>query len=283
MAKRFVCKACGKRCSRDVMHTCDQTCSYCMASPPCVHAGVRIPCADYNRHFQSQTCFANHKMKQGNKKCVRERNRVCRSCDEFINPSRKHECGKQFCETCKAIKERGHFCYMQPLKNVLPSSDRVLYVFYDFQTTQNTRHSDTPKLQVPNLVCIQHFCSRCDISDEVDQDCTQSGKRKHVFWEDPVDVLTYLCESRPWCSQIIVIAHNAKAFYLHFILNTAILLKLHPELIMSSQKILCMTILHLKFIDSICFMPFPVRKYPAPSVSQPRNPGIRITLMVWKT
>jgi hypothetical protein len=34
MAKRFVCKACGKVCERDIVHTCDQTCSDCMASPP---------------------------------------------------------------------------------------------------------------------------------------------------------------------------------------------------------------------------------------------------------
>ncbi len=25
MAKKYVCKACGKRCGRDVTHTCDQT------------------------------------------------------------------------------------------------------------------------------------------------------------------------------------------------------------------------------------------------------------------
>jgi hypothetical protein len=51
MAKRYVCKACAKVCSRDTTHTCDQTCSECMASPPCVWAGVRIPCADCNRLF----------------------------------------------------------------------------------------------------------------------------------------------------------------------------------------------------------------------------------------
>jgi hypothetical protein len=51
MAKRFVCKAYGKGCSSDIMHTCDQTFSECMASPPCVQAGVRIPCADCYRHF----------------------------------------------------------------------------------------------------------------------------------------------------------------------------------------------------------------------------------------
>jgi hypothetical protein len=116
-------------------------------------------------------------------------------------------------------------------------------------------------LYVPNLVCIQQFCSRCDSSDEIDQDCTQCEKRKHSFWEDPVgDMLNYLCESRPWCNKKIAIAHNAKAFDLHFILNRAILLKWRPERIMSGQKVLCMIMEHLKFIDSICFLPHPLRK-----------------------
>jgi hypothetical protein len=139
MAKRFVCKGCGKGCRRDIMHTCYQICSDCMESPPCVQSGVRIPCVDCNRHFRSQACFANHNFKKGNKKSVCERKRFCRSCDEFIVPGKKHECDKHYCETCKANKERGYFCYVQPLKNVLPSSDRELYVFYDFETTQTTR------------------------------------------------------------------------------------------------------------------------------------------------
>ena len=43
----------------------------------------------------------------------------------------------------------------------------------------------------------------------------------------------YLCESRPSVEKVIVIAHNAKAFELHFILNRAILLKLQVEMIMN--------------------------------------------------
>jgi hypothetical protein len=79
--------------------------------------------------------------------------------------------------------------------------------------------------------------------------------------EDPVsDILNYLRESHHWCNQIIAIAHNAKAFKLHFILNRAILLKWQPELIMNGQKIMRMTMEHMKFIDSICFLPFPLRK-----------------------
>ena len=116
---------------------------------------------------------------------------------------------------------------MQPLKNVLPHSDKVLYVFYDFETTQNTQYSDTATVHVPNLVCIQQFCSRC----------VQCGKRKHSFWEVPVgDMLAYVCEPRHWVKQIIVIERSAKALDLHFILNRAILLKWRPELIMNGKK-----------------------------------------------
>jgi hypothetical protein len=100
MAKRCVCRACGKSRSRDIMHTCDQTCSDCMASTPCVQAGVRIPCTDCIRHYRSQSCFPNHKLKQGNKKSVCERKSFSPSCNEFIEPSRKQECGKPYCGTC---------------------------------------------------------------------------------------------------------------------------------------------------------------------------------------
>ena len=151
MAKRYVCTACGTGCRRDVTHTCDQTCSSCMASPPCVATGVRIPCADCARHFRSQICFANHKRRIGNRRAVCERKRECVTCGELIVSDKPHECGKRYCDVCTANREAGHLCYMQPLKNVLPSSDGVLYVFFDFETTQNTRYSETTKEHVPNL------------------------------------------------------------------------------------------------------------------------------------
>jgi hypothetical protein len=32
-----------------------------------------------------------------------------------------------------------------------------MYIFYDFETTQNKTYSDTAKEHVPNLVCVQQF------------------------------------------------------------------------------------------------------------------------------
>jgi hypothetical protein len=48
----------------------------------------------------------------------------------------------------------GHFFYMQPLKKEVPPDDRVLYVYYDFENTQNMQYmnSDKAKVHVPNLV-----------------------------------------------------------------------------------------------------------------------------------
>jgi hypothetical protein len=43
---------------------------------------------------------------------------------------------------------------MTPLTPERPSSDKVLYVFCDFETTQDTRFSNTATVHVPNLVCV---------------------------------------------------------------------------------------------------------------------------------
>ena len=232
-----------------------------MASPPCVTTGVRIPFADCDRHFCSQTCFANDKRRSADKKAVCERKRNSVTCGELVVSGRPHECGKHHCVVCNANRDVGHLCYMQPLKNVLPAGEGVLYVFYDFETTQNTRYSETAKEHVPNMVCIQQFCSRCEDVDDCERGCERCGICKHAFWDNRVgDLLTYLCEPRPWVKQIIAIVHNAKAFDLHFILSRAVLLKWRPGLVMSGQKIILMKMEHIKFINSISFLPFPLRK-----------------------
>jgi len=56
---------------------------------------------------------------------------------------------------------------MIPLKDVLPdASDKVLYVFYDSETTQNRKNSDKATLHVPDLTCFQQFCSQCEDAED---------------------------------------------------------------------------------------------------------------------
>jgi len=80
VARRYVCKECNKSCRRDVTHDCEQTCSACMAGPPCAFESVRIPCLECNRHFRRHTCLANHKQSSKQKVYVRERKKCCATC-----------------------------------------------------------------------------------------------------------------------------------------------------------------------------------------------------------
>ena len=79
----------------------------------------------------------------------------------------RHECNKLFCANCKQNRDAGHLCYMRLLKDVLPdASYKILYVFYDLETTKNKKYSDKATLHVPDLVCLQQFCSQCeDVED----------------------------------------------------------------------------------------------------------------------
>jgi hypothetical protein len=132
----------------------------------------------------------------------------------------------------------------------------VLYVFYDFYTAQDAKCSYRTNEHVPKLVCLQ-FLSKCKNISVIEQVCVQCGKRIHAFWDDPVgDMLIYLCQSRPWVEKMVVIAHNPKAFDLHFILNRDIRLKWLVELIMNGLNIMCMRVEHLVFLDRVSFLPF---------------------------
>jgi hypothetical protein len=92
-------------------------------------------------------CFAN-KQRTSNKKSISERKRCCETCG-VLKKNNKYEC----IVTRVSNREVGDLCYMIPLNDVLPGNAvKVLYVFYDFETTQNKRYSDTAKFHVPNLV-----------------------------------------------------------------------------------------------------------------------------------
>jgi len=169
---------------------------------------------------------------------VCEQKKKCVACGSLLTNKNKHECNKLYCAICKQNLEIVHLCYMATLKNELPRSDNVLFVFYDFKTTQDTKVSDSATLHVHNLVCLPQFCSQCEMSADIDEDCERCGKMKHSFWDDPIgNLISYLCEPRLQVSKVVAIVHNAKAFDSHFILNRAIQMKLKHELILNGLKI----------------------------------------------
>ena len=142
MARRYVCKACNKGYRRDVTHICDQTCSDYMMRPLCTFEYIRIPCEKCNRHIRSKKFFHYHKRHAPTERAAYESKRCCGTGGLLVTRE-NHECNKRFCQNFNQNKEADHLFFMRPLKNWLPAGFRVLYVFYDFETTQNTRNSDT--------------------------------------------------------------------------------------------------------------------------------------------
>ena len=98
---------------------------------------------------------------------------------------------------------------------------------------------------------------------DIDEDCERCGRRQHALWDVPIgDLLSYLWEPRPWVNKVVAIAHNAKAFDSQFILNRNIQMKWKPELILNGLKIVSMKIEHRLFINSVSYLPMPLRKFP---------------------
>ena len=145
-----------------------------MACPTCAFSNVRIHCLECNWHFRSHMCFTNHKQITKQKRSVCERKRFCETCGWVVTRGNH----LRFCDNCKENNEVSHLCYMRTLKDALPSaSDKILYFFYDFETTQNTEYTAEAKLHVPNLVCVHQFCSRCEDME----DSLRCDKRIHSF------------------------------------------------------------------------------------------------------
>ena len=103
----------------------------------------------------------------------------CRECG--VMEGRDNECNKQFCLQCLKNRDSGHKCYMSPLSDKAPLNDEVLYMFYDFETTQDTNCGDNSYEHVPNLVCVQQFCAVCEDDSDMDVDCWRCGKRKQFL------------------------------------------------------------------------------------------------------
>jgi len=162
MPKKYVCKVCNTFWKSEITPVCDQTCSDCLTSPPCAFSEFRYPCDECKRHFRIRTCFAKYKQCTAKRKSVCENKRCCATCGILVT-HKYHEYNKRFCAISNQNRDIGHLCYMRHLKDVVPSSgDKVLYVFYDFETTENKIVSDKDTLNVPELVWVHKFCLHCE-------------------------------------------------------------------------------------------------------------------------
>ena len=187
------------------IHTNVTVCSLCTATPPCTKDQPKY-CCTCNRWFLSEKCLQNHLILKVKGKLVCQWRQVCRNCSYLVKSDSKHECFKKFCTFFKK-QPSGHLCYVAPLK---PSylSNKYLYVFFDMECTQDLEKCDGSFKHVPNLICAQQMCSKCEVVDDVNVDCEQCGKRIHTFWQDPVGkCIDYLRLSGTFADKICHFTH----------------------------------------------------------------------------
>jgi hypothetical protein len=137
MAKRYVCPECNKCCERDAQHRCDASCDACSAIRHCIPDNARVPFDECKRHLRNTTYFENHKRFKISGKAVCEAKKRCR--ERAVIEGKNQKCNKRYCSQCLKKRELGHQYYMSPLSDKTPRRDRVLYVFFDFETAQDTR------------------------------------------------------------------------------------------------------------------------------------------------
>lgn len=118
---------------RGAQHRCDASCEACSAIPPCIQGNARITCEECNRHFRNAACFDNHKRLKISGKTVCEAKKRCRQCGAVEGENQTVSV-----QTVSRTRSLG-MCYMSLLSDRDPRSDRVRFLFYDFETTQNTK------------------------------------------------------------------------------------------------------------------------------------------------
>jgi len=121
LTRQYVCRGCNKVCRLGLTHKCEETCSDCKSSPPCMYTEDRVPCESCNRNFRSRSGFEKHKTNKLEGKTVCEKVRNCPACNMFVTRN-NHECFKRFCANCNKNMEINHLCYMQPLKCPAPKT-----------------------------------------------------------------------------------------------------------------------------------------------------------------
>ena len=107
---------------------------------------------------------------------------------------------------------------------------------------------------MPNLCVTHQVYTGCIDIDDIKINCAICDVREFVFTRDPVKELLGLCirESTDF-TEIICIAHNAKAFDAQFILKELAQNPLYkpPSVILNGQNVTLLKYGRTKFIDSI--------------------------------
>lgn len=274
----YFCRSCLKGYTSIGSHICEGICKFCFGDKQCEIDNKLVDCQECKRGFANQSCFDRHK----NITKICPRIWKCQNCLKTLK-TKFHNCGRFKCKICRAIVPlTGHLCYITPNdKKKIKEQDKEpkVFIFYDFESQQIpqklNQYIHKPNLCVVNVVCDN--CWNTDIRDRTENWCSLCGNKEYVFkGNNTVKDFTkfifetysnFIKDKKEYLQlkdniSVYVIAHNSRAYDCQFILKYCVNNRFIPNVIKKGTKILQMKIGSFKFIDSLSFLPMPLRKFP---------------------
>ncbi|KAF4514037.1 UNVERIFIED_CONTAM: hypothetical protein B566_EDAN018733 [Ephemera danica] len=269
----FYCRPCRKTYTARGNHKCSKPCKACYLFPPCPPTARYMECDKCNRLFNGINCFRNHTQKKANNLTVCQLYRYCKSCKKTFDTrhttSGGHRCFEIYCRACKCFRDRNHHCYMSVAKPFdSKKCEGVLYIFFDIETDQSAPipEKEDTYIHKPILLVSQQNCVHCCNVQEDVYLCNNCGIREQIFLGETcvVEFMKYVLLPRTSFKKVILCAHNLRAFDGMFLLqHMSKDLKMSPNVILNGSKILTMSFDDKKFVDSLNFIPMPLRKIPS--------------------
>tara|TARA_R110000803_G_scaffold70074_1_gene132774 strand:- start:813 stop:4511 length:3699 start_codon:yes stop_codon:yes gene_type:complete len=246
-SKDNFCHKCKKCFKVKDKHKCLFKCNMCcQADCPVLQIKgekkFNLECGDCCRFFCNQECFDNHTNilnNQGESMC--DRIWKCQDCKKVLcretYPPHLHKCGDFLCRNCNQIVPKNHKCYMMPKKLKSPNDE---IIFFDFESDISGEHHEVMfsiSMYYKNATPIEHH--------DIEEWCLWAFREEHKGHT--------------------IIAHNGKGYDYQFVLkwlydNT----DYEIDTIYGGQKIMSIKIkgLRIRFIDSLCFIPLPLKLFP---------------------
>ncbi len=260
--RSFYCLKCRVGYDKRYRHSCANSCSLCRrAGNPCVlEAWIRCP--HCNRTFPNGECFANHGRKEGpTARSVCETYSPCNACGKLLDLRRvnTHACGESFCKYCKKSMPVNHQCYMQPIRGKNKTARG--YIFFDFETLSQA--GDNAFGMVPNQCNVFRGCGDCLQYASATYRCTICGDNRGNYAFYGPDCAKQFGDFlfAPEHKGFVAVAHNGQGFDNQFLANYVFDQGIIPEMITNGLKIMCLEAVGVKVVDSLNYIPLPLRQF----------------------
>jgi DNA polymerase type B, organellar and viral len=267
--KGFMCKICFKFSKSKVVHCCRYACYMCKSLKRHDREDrlKRSKCTICNRYFYGVSC---KKLHVRNKVCKRKK--CCEKCQSVyvVKGTKQHYCRTEnYCNTCKIVHPPNRHFIKGEIEVPDPTTS---FLVFDFETFP----CGDKKVETAYF-CSTRLYTLTYTSELIGENANGTQKIKHevndnyTFVEKNFEGLNCSKEFYEYIVsgeiplKTICIAHNGQSFDFYFLLRHFFKCKdYQPEVIINGTKLMQMKFeeLGLKFVDSLNFIPFALRKFP---------------------